>query len=166
MKRLDTSILGVGLACSVLAILGCSSPAAPTNQVAAPTLLDALVAAPTSAVVDGQTFVISGDLYRNFMPTIGVVNPSALAGVAILRTNDSSPVAGSVTVDAVWAVYGTEIWTATPDPLERGITTLSARVGGGPQWPVAAVTQVIMRVKGTSGTQLVRVSNVVVKSVS
>lgn len=89
-----------------IAQLGCHA-----SESIAPLNVSELRAVPLVARVEGKNLILSPYLYRDFQPVAPPDGEPLIAGLRIFAA-DSSAIPANITVDAVWVVYGDEIWAA------------------------------------------------------
>jgi hypothetical protein len=149
----------MGKLCSVLlpiAIWGCSQ--GPTAPQSVP--IQDLSQAPSSVVIGGKTLVLGASLWRDFQP-IAPPDGRPLVAVLQVRTDDGSVVPADVRADAVWIVFGADVWSVAPrEERQRSETTpvyeLVAR--DGPKWGPGVDVDVVVRLRAATGaSQLLRV---------
>jgi hypothetical protein len=148
----------------LLAIAGCgtASPTAPDTSTTS------LLAAPATVTLDGVSFTMTAGLNRDFMP---IIPPGGhpMTGFATVTTTNGSVVPTTVTVDAFWAVNGSTMWAATPSSVafsDTGKEELLVRVTGGPQWTPGILVDIIVELRGSTGTKLLHVTGVLITSSS
>ena len=133
------------LCVAVFLLAGCKD-----NGIVTPTPIpvDRLLEVPTTIVADGKSLYLATELWRNFMPG---ASSTALIALAYVSTADSSQFPATVSADALWIVYNTEVWSSyftdqqiPPDPQRPDRYARIAR--GGPLWTPGAKVDIIVRV--------------------
>jgi len=132
------------LCLAVFLLAGCKDNGIETPM---PIPVDQLLAVPTSLRVEGKSLYLATDIWRNFMPG----SRSTLIALIFVSTADSSQFPATVSADAVWIVYYSEVWSSyftdeqiPPDPQRPDRYARFAR--GGPLWEPGVKVDVIVRV--------------------
>jgi hypothetical protein len=144
--------------CAMFAATACGGGQPPT----APAALTELSAAPTSIVVAGTRLALSTSLWRDFQPISPPDGKPLVAGLQ-MRTDDGSPVPGSVRADMVWVVYEGEAWSRVPQEERTRMETAPVYevvARDGPKWGPNVTVDVIVRlVDGSGRTFLLRAAS-------
>jgi len=113
--------------------------------------------APVSAEVDGRTFRVEADLWRDFQP---VAPPEGQPMMAVARVvaGDGLSLPDDLTVDRLWVVKGEERWA--PVIQTEGHTVHAA---DGPKWGPGIEVDVVVRLARGKQTWLVRAPDVPIK---
>jgi len=118
--------------------------------------------APLSITVDGVDVVLTSYLWRDFQPT----SPPDGKGLAVsvhVGITDGSPIPSTITADAVWVVYGGQVWAASLEEVSLASPMPSyyeAVARDGPKWGPAVAVDVIARVHDSKGaTWLLRAAS-------
>ena len=135
------SILLVGLLLG-----GCGTPCCRREATAE------IRSAPESAVINGRTYRLTADLWRDFQP---VAPPDGQPLRAVVRVNpdDNMPLPDDVAIDRVWVVNGKEQWSpGLTDQSEK----LVANLTDGPKWGPGVNVDVVVRLARGKETWLLR----------
>jgi hypothetical protein len=129
-------------------LVGCRSPTGP-EPLPTPTLR----AAPTVVTIAGKPLVLETFLWRDFMP---ISPPDGRPLIAVLRVKaaDGTTVPSSVRADAVWVVFGSEVWAArTAEERSRDETApfYEAIARNGPKWGPGVTVDVVVRLRDNAG---------------
>jgi hypothetical protein len=121
-----------------------------------------LRAAPLSIDVGGQQLVLSPYLWRDFQP-VAPADGQPLIAVLRVQASGNAPVSNTIRVDAVWVVFGDEVW-ATAISEERAPSSTQpfyeAVVRNGPKWGPGVNVEVVVRVRDRQGSaRLLRAAN-------
>lgn len=141
------------IAAALFTLSACSSqaPTAPDE----PSTRD-LTAAPTSVMLGGSTLTLDTSLWRDFMP-ISPPDGKPLVGVLRVRTVNGSMVPDTVRADAVWVIFGEQVWSPAARE-ERSRTETSPVyelvVRDGPKWGPNVTVDVVVRLREASGPGL------------
>jgi hypothetical protein len=144
MQRLPLSSIALtGL------LVGCrGGPTAP-EPLPAPELR----AAPTVVTLAGKPLVLETFLWRDFMP-ISPPDGKPLIAVLRVRAADGTAVPPGVRADAVWVVFGGEVWTAREvEERARDETApfYEAVARNGPKWGPGVTVEVVVRLRDSTG---------------
>jgi hypothetical protein len=115
--------------------------------------------APEAAVIDGRTFRLAADLWRDFMP-IAPPDGQPLVAIARITADDGRPLPGDVTIDRLWVVNGKEQWA--PGLADRA-ENLAVHAADGPKWGPGISVDVVVRLARGDATWLVRAPDVPIK---
>jgi hypothetical protein len=147
-----------------LVAVGCADLGEPVTPLPPEISVVELLAVPDSIVVAGRTLKLSTYLWRDFMP----MSPPAgrpLQGAFYVSASDTARLPADLSADAVWLVYGNEIWrdwldTPTVPPGDVKPSQIYCTVGHGPYWgPQVAVDAIVRVTSGSSGSHLLRAPN-------
>lgn len=97
---------------------------------------------PTTAIVGGQPFALSVDLWRDFMP-VAPPNGQPLAVVVRLPQH-----LATVAVERIWVIFGDEQWSAIAEQVP-GTQDWVAR--NGPKWGPDVRVDVVARLREDNG---------------
>ena len=149
-----TLAISIALALSQLACSASDSiEPLPVNQLRSAQLI---------ARVDGKDLILSPYLYRDFQPVAPPDGQPLIAGLRVFAA-DSSAVPASIRVDAVWVVYGDQVWAATAgeerfENLPTPYYQVIAR--NGPKWGPGVRVDVVVRIRHSSNaTSLLRAAD-------
>jgi hypothetical protein len=130
-------------------LVGCrGGPTAPE-----PRPVPELKAAPTVVTMEGKPLVLETFLWRDFMP---ISRPDGQPLIAVLRvkTTDGSAVPPDVRADAVWVVFGGQVWAArAAEESARDETAPFYEVvaRNGPKWGPGVTVEVVVRLRDGAG---------------
>lgn len=136
-----------------LLLAGCGTPCCRRDATAE------IRSAPESAVIDGRTYRLTADLWRDFQP---VAPPDGQPLRAVVRVNpdDNMPLPGDIAIDRAWVVNGDEQWSpGLADQSER----LVVHAADGPKWGPGINVEVVVRLARGKETWLLRGSGLPIK---
>ncbi len=107
-------------------------------------LVKALQDTPQSLVVDGKTLLLSTELWRDFMPSVGKAERSLRAAVSIsAQDNESLP--SNLIFKRMVVLNGDSVWVQTMVNSERSDDIrLKANTTGGPEWTPDSQVDVVV----------------------
>lgn len=142
-------------------IIGCSQ-----NPVSAPPDISVsqLLSSPDTITLDGTQLYLTSYLNRDFMP-MSPPDGQPLFAQCIITSTDTLDITKSISADAVWIVYQSQVWkswlsspTNPPDTKWRNCVAKVAL--NGPKWGPHVNVDVIVRVIDSKRrTQLLRASD-------
>jgi hypothetical protein len=113
-----------------------------------------LLAVPDTVVVEGRAVTLSCELWRDFMP-LSPPDGKPLIAIASIATVDSMQLPASITSDAVWIVFGSQVWnryfTDEVPPGQRP-NRLQKVARNGPKWGPGVYVDVVVRLSDGNGT--------------
>ena len=114
----------------------------------------------TQVYVDGHSYTLQVDLYRDLMPGPAPTPRRGLGGTIFLRADvESDAPAGLQSVKA-WLVKGNDVWEAIPFALQTFTVDkrmhLSLGVRDGPTWDAGSKVDVILQFATASGQYFVQ----------
>ncbi|HEY7625134.1 MAG TPA: hypothetical protein VIA63_08935 [Candidatus Limnocylindria bacterium] len=110
--------------------------------------------------VDGHSYTLQVDLYRDLMPGPAPTPRRGLGGTIFLRADvESTAPAGLESVKA-WLVKGDEVWETVPFALQTFTVDrrmhLSLGVRDGPTWDPGSKVDVILQFATSTGTYFIQ----------
>ena len=122
---------------------------------------DVLLAVPEQVDIDGRSYVLEAELWRDYMP-VSPPDGRPLAAVVYVGATDLQDADHGLDVDRVYVVYGEdarEAPVADQDVLQPPPYRIRRIAQGGPKWPTESFVDVIVRVRSPqSGDVLLRAS--------
>ncbi|MBM3315659.1 hypothetical protein FJY71_07485 [candidate division WOR-3 bacterium] len=115
--------------------------------------------APESVMVDGRTFRLQADLWRDFQPIAPPDGQPLMAAVRVVA-DDNMPLPDDLAVDAVWVLNGGERWSP---PLSERPERLAVHLADGPKWGPGISVDVVVRLARGSEAWLLRAPDVPIK---
>ena len=110
--------------------------------------------------VDGRSYTLLVDLYRDMMPGPAPTPRRGVGGTIFLRADVESDVPQGMRAEKAWLVNGAEVWETVPQPLQTLTVDrrfhLSLSVRDGPVWDVGSKVDVILQFSTSSGTYFVQ----------
>jgi hypothetical protein len=110
--------------------------------------------------VDGRSYALRADLYRDLMPGPAPTEPRGLGGTLLLRAGVESDAPAGLRAERAWLVNGSEIWETVPQPLRTFAADrrnhLSLGVRDGPTWDTSAKVDVILQFATSSGVYFIQ----------
>jgi hypothetical protein len=110
--------------------------------------------------VDGHSYTLQVDLYRDLMPGPAPTPKRGVGGTIFLKPDAASDPPPGMRADKTWLVNGAEIWETVPQPLQTftvdRLNHLSLSVRDGPTWDPSAKVDVVLRFSTSSGVYFVR----------
>jgi hypothetical protein len=110
--------------------------------------------------VDGRSYRLDADLYRDLMPGPAPTPKRGVGGTIFLTpAAESDPPAG-MRADKTWLVNGADVWETVPQPLQTFAVDrqhhLSLSVRDGPTWDAGAKVDVVLQFSTSSGTYFIQ----------
>ena len=130
-------------------LLGCSSDPAGPRPRPAPELR----ATPVRVTVDGTALLLESYLWRDFQPS-SPPDGKPLIAVLRIKSADGSEVPQGVRADAVWVVFGDDVWAAPiAEERPRGAPAEGFEVVArdGPKWGPGVTVDVVVRLRDAAG---------------
>jgi len=110
--------------------------------------------------VDGRSYTLQVDLYRDLMPGPAPTPKRGVGGTIFLRADSDGDPPQGMRAEKAWLVSGAEIWETVPQPLQTFAADrrnhLSLSVRDGPTWDAGAKVDVILQLSTSSGTYFVQ----------
>jgi hypothetical protein len=110
--------------------------------------------------VDGHSYTLQVDLYRDMMPGPAPTPRRGVGGTIFLRADAESDVPQGMRAEKAWLVNGAEVWETLPQPLQTLTVDrryhLSLGVRDGPVWDVASKVDVVLQFSTDSGTYFIQ----------
>ena len=110
--------------------------------------------------VDGHTYTLQADLYRDLMPGPAPTPKRGVGGSIFLRPDVQSDPPQGMRADKIWLLNGAESWETVPQPLQTFAADrrnhLSLSVRDGPTWDTSAKVDVVLRFSTASGTYFIQ----------
>ena len=100
---------------------------------------------PTSAIVAGQPFALSVDLWRDFMPA---APPDGRPLAAVVRLPENLT---TVRVERIWVIFGDQVWGADAEQVP-GTQDWVGR--DGPKWGPGIRVDVVARLREDNGRRV------------
>lgn len=114
--------------------------------------------------IDGKELVLSADLWRDFMPSVGAADNALHAAVKV-TCSDKIPLPEKLTVTRLMVVKGDSVWVADINNSERSDQQiLLAGAKGGPEWKVEDKAEVIIELYDGKQIYSLRKSGVRIKA--
>ena len=141
----------------VLLVAGCGGAASSGPPATVP---PEARSAPDRISVDGRSYTLKGDLYRDLMPGPAPTAQRGVGGTIFLRADVASDAPQGMRADKAWLIKGAEFWETAPQPLQTfaadRVNHLSLSVRDGPTWDAGARVDVILQFSTASGTYFVQ----------
>lgn len=110
--------------------------------------------------VDGHSYTLQADLYRDLMPGPAPTPKRGVGGTIFLRPDTESAPPQGMRPEKAWLVNGAEIWETIPQPLQTFAVDrknhLSLSVRDGPTWDAGAKVDLILKFATSSGTYFIQ----------
>jgi hypothetical protein len=110
--------------------------------------------------VDGHSYTLQADLYRDLMPGPAPTPKRGVGGTIYLRADAQSDPPAGIRADKIWLVSGADVWETVPQPLQTFAADrrnhLSLSVRDGPTWDAGAKVDVVLRFSTSSGTYFIQ----------
>ena len=117
-------------------------------------------AAPEQIYVDGHTYTLQVDLYRDLMPGPAPTPKRGVGGTIFLRPDAESDAPKGMRSEKAWLVKGTDVWETVPQPLQTFAVDrqhhLSLSVRDGPTWDAGSKVDVVLQFSTASGTYFIQ----------
>ena len=114
--------------------------------------------------VDGRSYTLQADLYRDLMPGPAPTPKRGVGGTLFLRPDIESAPPQGMRAEKAWLVNGVETWETVPQPLQTFAADrrnhLSLSVRDGPTWDTSAKVDVVLRFSTATGTYFIQQRNV------
>jgi hypothetical protein len=110
--------------------------------------------------VDGHSYTLQVDLYRDLMPGPAPTPKRGVGGTIFLKADAASDAPAGMRPEGAWLVNGTDVWETVPQPLQTFAVDrqhhLSLSVRDGPTWDVSAKVDVVLQFSTSSGTYFIQ----------
>jgi hypothetical protein len=110
--------------------------------------------------VDGHSYKLGVDLYRDLMPGPAPTPKRGVGGTIFLTPEVESDAPAGMRTDKVWLVSGADVWDAVPHPLQTFAVDrqhhLSLSVHDGPTWDAGSKIDVVLQFSTASGTYFIQ----------
>src|SRR2546425_914363 len=110
--------------------------------------------------VDGHSYTLQVDLYRDLMPGLTPTPKRGVGGTIFLTPGSESDPPAGMRADNTWLVKGAEIWETVPQPLQTFAVDrhhhLSMSVRDGPTWDAGSKVDVVLQFSTSSGTYFIQ----------
>jgi hypothetical protein len=110
--------------------------------------------------VDGHSYTLEADLYRDLMPGPAPTPKRGVGGTIFLTPQAESDPPAGMRADKAWLVNGAEIWETVPQPLQTFAVDrqhhLSLSVRDGPTWDAGSKVDVVLQFSTSSGTYFIQ----------
>jgi hypothetical protein len=114
--------------------------------------------------VDGHTYTLKVDLYRDLMPGPAPTPKRGVGGTIFLTPDTQSDAPAGIRADKAWLVNGADVWETVPQPLQTFAVDrehhLSLSVRDGPTWDAGAKVDVVLQFSTAGGTYFIRRTSV------
>ena len=110
-------------------------------------LLFQLRGAPTDITIAGVRLELEAALYRDFMPSS---HPDSRLGASVWVQATRWPLPRELTIETVWVILSDSVWTTSVQEENRR-SAVDVTVREGPEWPVGAVTDVVVHLVAADG---------------
>jgi hypothetical protein len=110
--------------------------------------------------VDGHSYTLQADLYRDLMPGPAPTPKRGVGGTIYQRADAQSDLPAGIRADKIWLVSGADVWETVPQPLQTFAADrrnhLSLSVRDGPTWDAGAKVDVVLGFSTSSGTYFIQ----------
>ena len=110
--------------------------------------------------VDGHSYTLQADLYRDLMPGPAPTPKRGVGGTIFLRPDVQSDSPQGMRADKIWLLNGAESWETVPQPLQTFAADrrnhLSLSVRDGPTWDAGSKVDLILEFSTSSGTYFIQ----------
>jgi hypothetical protein len=110
--------------------------------------------------VDGRSYTLQADLYRDLMPGPAPTKVRGVGGTLFLRADVEGDAPAGLRAQKAWLVNGSDIWETVPQPLQTFAVDrrnhLSLSVRDGPAWDMSAKVDVILQFGSASGLYFIQ----------
>jgi hypothetical protein len=105
--------------------------------------------APERVVVEGRSYTLRSDIYRDLMPGPAPTPRRGVGGTIFLRVDVASDAPHGMRAEKAWLTSGVEVWETVPQPLQTFAADrdnhLSLSVKDGPVWDAGAKVDVVLQ---------------------
>jgi hypothetical protein len=110
--------------------------------------------------VDGHSYTLQADLYRDLMPGPAPTPKRGIGGTIFLTPDAESDPPAGMRAGKTWLVNGAEVWETVPQPLQTFAVDrqhhLSLSVRDGPTWDAGSKIDVVLQFSTASGTYFIQ----------
>lgn len=110
--------------------------------------------------VDGHSYKLAVDLYRDLMPGPAPTPKRGVAGTIFLTPEAESDAPAGMRADKAWLVNGADVWETIPQPLQTFAVDrqhhLSLSVFDGPTWDAGSKIDIVLQFSTASGTYFIQ----------
>lgn len=110
--------------------------------------------------VDGHSYKLDVDLYRDLMPGPAPTPRRGVGGTIFLTPEAESDAPAGMRADNAWLMNGTEVWETVPQPLQTFAVDrqhhLSLGVRDGPTWDAGSKINVVLQFSTASSTYFIQ----------
>ena len=110
--------------------------------------------------VDGHSYKLDVDLYRDLMPGPAPTPKRGVGGTIFLTPAAESDAPAGMRADKAWLVNGAEVWETVPQPLQTFAIDpqhhLGLSVHDGPTWDAGSNVDVVLQFSTASGTYFIQ----------
>ena len=110
--------------------------------------------------VDGHSYKLDVDLYRDLMPGPAPTPKRGVGGTIFLTPEAESDAPAGMRADKAWLVNGADVWETVPQPLPTFAVDrqhhLSLAVRDGPTWDAGSKVDVVLQFSTASGTYFIQ----------
>ncbi|MDQ2914151.1 MAG: hypothetical protein M3T56_12955 [Chloroflexota bacterium] len=116
--------------------------------------------APDQIYLDGHSYTLQVDLYRDLMPGPAPTPKRGVGGTIFLKPDAESDAPAGMRSEKAWLVNGTDVWETVPQALQTFAVDrkhhLSLSVRDGPPWDPSAKVDVVLQFSTSSGTYFIQ----------
>ena len=110
--------------------------------------------------VDGHSYTLQVDLYRDLMPGPALTPKRGVGGTIFLTPDAQSDPPAGMRADKAWLVNGADVWETVPQPLQTFAVDrqhhLGLSVRDGPTWDAGTKVDVVLQFTTASGAYLIQ----------
>ena len=110
--------------------------------------------------VDGHSYKLDVDLYRDLMPGPAPTPKRGVAGTIFLTPEAESDAPAGMRAEKAWLVNGADVWETVPRPLQTFAVDrqhhLSLSLFDGPTWDAGSKVDVVLQFSTASGTYFIQ----------
>lgn len=110
--------------------------------------------------VDGHSYKLDVDLYRDLMPGPAPTPKRGVGGTIFLTPGSESDPPAGMRADKAWLVNGSDVWETVPQPLQTFAVDrqhhLSLGVRDGPTWDAGSKIDVVLQFSTSTGIYFIQ----------
>lgn len=110
--------------------------------------------------VDGHSYKLDVDLYRDLMPGPAPTPKRGVGGTIFLTPGSESDPPAGMRADRAWLVNGADVWETVPQPLQTFAVDrqhhLSLGVRDGPAWDAGSKIDVVLQFSTATGIYFIQ----------
>lgn len=110
--------------------------------------------------VDGHSYKLDVDLYRDLMPGPAPTPKRGVGGTIFLTPGSESDPPAGMRADRAWLVNGADVWETVPQPLQTFAVDrqhhLSLGVRAGPAWDAGSKIDVVLQFSTATGIYFIQ----------